>query len=419
MGDAALKQKSICLFGTYAEDNTGDDLMLASQIKNIRARDPECRFVIFTGTREHTQKLLYRENIGLESIKINYTGRRGLLEPSVSFPRSLIWIFQNVREIRRADLLIIGPGNQIQDVTRRFRVVFFLAQAVLAWILRTSYAFMGIGFYELRSSFCRWLFRVTCNRAAFISTRDRGGGDKIRELGVRRTEIFPLADVSFTHKWKVSDKWKGRDERREDDRGAKLADPPLIGFSYRIFLPEVFPPAVVENLGNSLAGLLLRIKERMGARFLFFPYYKGSHWNDSVALEQLVLRFEDNSFEDNSVDIKTFDFNNLNELFSGISECDAIIGVRYHSVLMSVQAGVPVMGISYAHKTQRFMQENGLEEYVLRVEDVSIERLWARWEKLWSDRVRLREIYPDICAHEKKLARKHVDLIFDTIYESG
>lgn len=404
MGDVSLRQKSICLFGTYAEDNTGDDLMLLCQLRGIRTRDSDIRFVIFTGEREHTRGFLERENIGIESIRINYTGRRGLLEPGVRFPKSLAWIFQNSREIGRADLLIIGPGNQIQDVTRRLRVVFFLAQAVLAWVLRTPYAFMGIGYYELRSSFCRWLFRMTCNRAAFISTRDKGGADKIRELGVKGEEIFALADVSFTNVWKRPEKREG-DNESERDLGS-----PLIGFSYRIFLPEVFPRDVVENLEASVAGLLGKIKEELGARFLFFPYYKGSRWNDSVALEQLRGRFGDDG-----VDVETYDFDDLDDLFAGISGCDAIIGVRYHSVLMSVQAGIPVLGISYAHKTQRFMRENGLEDYVLRVEDVSLERLWDRWGRLWSNRSKLREAYLDVCAREKKLAEQHFDLMLRVI----
>ncbi len=274
--------KSIILFGTWGEDNTGDDILLLSQIEGIRARCLDCGIAIFSGVPVHTKKLLDRELISYDHIEIVYTGRLGIREPGQSFPHSLGWFARNLREISRGRLLVIGPGNQLQDVTMRFRVVFFLSRAVAAWILRTPYAFVGIGYYQLTS-----------------------------------------------------------------------------------------------------------------------------RWNDRVALERIRDRFQGTD-----VPVETVEFRSLDELRRSISLCDAFIGVRYHSVLLSVQGEVPVMGISYAHKTQRFMQENGLGDYVIRVEDVTSERLREIWERLWRNRDEVREMLPGINEHETALARKHFDLIF-------
>jgi polysaccharide pyruvyl transferase WcaK-like protein len=390
--------KSIILFGTWGEDNTGDDILLLSQIEGIRARCPGCGIAIFSGVPVHTKKLLDRELTSYDHIEIVYTGRLGIREPGKSFPHSLGWFVRNLREISRGRLLVIGPGNQLQDVTMRFRVVFFLSRAVAAWILRTPYAFVGIGYYQLTSRFCRRLFRFTGNRAAFISTRDQGGAEKIRKIGVLKTEVVPLADFSFSQ------------ERKVQQRQHSGSDSPVIGLTTWIFLPQVFPPSVANNFESCLADLVRWIiNNNPGARFRFFPFYKGSCWNDCVALERIRDRFQGTD-----VPVETVEFRSLDELRRSISLCDAFIGVRYHSVLLSVQGEVPVMGISYAHKTQRFMQENGLGDYVVRVEDVTSARLQEIWERLWRNRDEVREMLPRINEHETALARKHFDLILKT-----
>lgn len=392
-----MAEKTIILFGTYAEKNTGDDYMLVSQIENIRCRCPDCRIVVFTANRNHTRQVLQRQEIALTGIRLVYTGRWGLAEPGLVFPGSFSWFFRNILEIFRADLLIIGPGNQIQDVTRWMRVVFFLSRAVLAWLLHTPCSFLGIGFFELRSTFCRRLLRFTGNRAEFFSTRDQGGADKIREIGVVPKKIVALADVTFARRWAPI-------------KGALAKEEMLIGVTSRIFLPSFFPPPVALNFEDSLATLLRRIHETYGARFLFFPYYKGSQWKDAVAYDRLVSRLGGDDFP-----MRPFPFSTLEELRAGTVRCRAFIGTRYHSVLLSVQNGIPVLGISYAHKTQRFMRENGLGEYVVRVEDVSPALLWRTWNKLWDNRESIRGKMADINARERRLADRHFDLVFDTL----
>ncbi len=386
---------SIILFGTWGEDNAGDDILLLSQIQGIRARRPGCRIVIFSGVPDNTRKLLNRELSSSDNIEIVYTGRLGIREPGLSLPRSMRWFWRNLREISRAGLLVIGPGNQLQDVTMRLRVVFFLSRAVAAWVFRTPYAFVGIGFYQLNSRFCRWLFRFTGDRAAFISTRDRGGAEKIRDMGVSKTEIAALADCSFAQ------------ERKVPERVAGDQAPPVIGLTTRIFRPEVFPAAVAHNFENCLADLLRSVIASVpGVRFRFFPFYKGSIWNDRVALDRQRERLAGTDFQ-----VTTVEFGSLDGLRRSISLCDAFIGVRYHSVLLSVQGEVPVMGISYAHKTRRFMQENGLGDYVIPVEDVTSEDLRAIWERLWLSRSEVRDMLPRINQHEAELAQNHFDLM--------
>jgi hypothetical protein len=50
-------------------------------------------------------------------------------------------------------------------------------------------------------------------------------------------------------------------------------------------------------------------------------------------------------------------------------DLDIVIGTAYHSILFAVQAEVPVIAINYAPKVRRFMQDVGLEEFVLELDE--------------------------------------------------
>lgn len=183
--------------GTFGEGNTGDDVMLLATIAGVRARRPDARFIIFTCDRDHTARLLEREGVPPGVCDCIYTGRYGWREPGRRFPRSLNWVIENVRAVARADIVLIGPGTQLQDVTRRFRVLFFLARGVLAWLLRTPFAFFGIGYWKVSGRLSSWALRWTGQRAAFISTRDRTSARALEAHGIPAAKIVPLADVSF------------------------------------------------------------------------------------------------------------------------------------------------------------------------------------------------------------------------------
>jgi len=371
--------------------------MLSSVIRGIRGHDPDVRLMIFTGDRAITSQLLERENLMDKNIVLIYTGRKGLREPGLPFVQSFSWFFKNIAEIFRADFLLIGPGNQLQDVTMRMRVLFFISRGVLAWFFRTPYAYFGIGYYQIRSRFCRWIFRKNADGAAFVSTRDEGGARAIRKLGVKGTDVLGLADVTFSYPW------------TEQQQEPKTDRQPLIGFTHRVFLPPVFEQKVVENMEHCLAGLLTHIQTKMNARFRFFPFYEASKWNDRVALSQLKKRLA----PDFPVEIA--EWHTLSGLRNQMMACDGFIGIRYHSVLLSVQSGIPVIGISYAHKTRRFMEENGLQDYVINAEKVTGPDLQDIWFRLWSERNSLPNRYAKIRSREADLARCHTQLLFDNL----
>lgn len=191
------RQVTISVSGCFGENNTGDDILFVALINGIRAKFDNCRFVIFTANRRNTKKLCTREHIPLESILPVYSGRWGIFEPESHFLVSLLWIFQTFRWIYKSDLVLIGPGNPVQDDTNRFKLLFYLSRAVLACLFKTPFAYIGIGVDKVTWIVSRLLFKKIGNKAVFISTRDYLSGDELSDLGIYATKVVSLADLSF------------------------------------------------------------------------------------------------------------------------------------------------------------------------------------------------------------------------------
>ena len=76
--------KRIVLFGTYAEENTGDDYMLVSQIFGIRDRYPDSRLTIFTGDCERSDSATSIDRLSAHALL-----EEGFLADTVVTPISL------------------------------------------------------------------------------------------------------------------------------------------------------------------------------------------------------------------------------------------------------------------------------------------------------------------------------------------
>jgi colanic acid/amylovoran biosynthesis protein len=70
------------------------------------------------------------------------------------------------------------------------------------------------------------------------------------------------------------------------------------------------------------------------------------------------------------------------ELKAIYGELDLLIGTRFHSVIFSLTAGVPCIGIAYEHKTTGIMRELGLEQWVIAIEAVTAENLIVLADRL-------------------------------------
>lgn len=197
MTNVGEKSMIISILAACGENNAGDDIMLVTQIRNIRRRFSHCEIVIFTANRDNTKQLLQREGVAFGSLRTIYSGRWGILEPGSQFPKAWLWIFQNAWWIYKSDLLLLGGGKPISDYLNRFKLLFYVSRLLLAYLLRTPYAIIGIGVGHVTWFLSKLLVKFIGNRAVFIAVRDKHSMNVFQELGVDSNKIVQLTDLSF------------------------------------------------------------------------------------------------------------------------------------------------------------------------------------------------------------------------------
>lgn len=100
------------------------------------------------------------------------------------------------RAIRGADALILGGGGLLQDHTSWFNLPYHLSKPLLARIVRTPRAAVGVGAGPLRTVAGRAQVRLALGGATPVSVRDERSAQVLRGAGIRDPRV--AADLALS-----------------------------------------------------------------------------------------------------------------------------------------------------------------------------------------------------------------------------
>lgn len=80
---------------------------------------------------------------------------------------------------------------------------------------------------------------------------------------------------------------------------------------------------------------------------------------------------------------ESYDHNIIKSIYS---QLDFTVGTRFHSVIFSLTSNVPAIAIEYEHKTSGIMHDLNLGQWVIKIEDVTAEKLIALFKKMFDGR---------------------------------
>ena len=96
-----------------------------------------------------------------------------------------------------------------------------------------------------------------------------------------------------------------------------------------------------------------------------------------------------------------------------ISRLYAMIGMRYHSNIFAAKAGVPFIAVTYEEKMAGFMHEWNLDEWEVKLENLSYENLLDKYEKLKEQYT----IYKEMLLEHHTLWKRHAEETMESIME--
>ncbi len=328
----------IVISGYYGFCNAGDEAMLSAMIGAFWDLEPGIRITVISGNPKDT------------------AARHGVTAVH-RFDMAGI-----ARAVGDADLLLSGGGSLLQDVTSDRSLYYYLSIVWLAKRLGTPVMLYGQGVGPVRGSLARSATRLVCRQADVITVRDAGSEQELLALGVDRPAITVTADpVLGMHP--VSPHAGRLVLRRYGMEGAK----PLIGLSVRQW----------KNLSRykrELAQAADELVRRYGARIVFLPM----QIPDDVAVSNEIFQ---QMQEQDSAAVLSERFSTM-EFLSLVGNLELLIGIRLHALIFGAVMQVPVIGLSYDPKIERFLASLG-EKPVADLESVSATKLLNKVASFW------------------------------------
>ena len=362
--------KRIVVSGYYGAKNAGDEAMLAAMLEVLGDLDPELHITVISADPADT-----RRRHGVEAIG--------------SFDAGAIF-----SAMRRADLVVSGGGSLLQNVTSGRSLYYYMAVIFLALILGKRVMLYAQGIGPVTGVFACRAMRWLGNRVSLITVRDEGSMAELRRLGIMRPPMECTADpVLGIHP-------VGKEAGRAilAHYGADGAKP-VVGISVRDWQGWQHYKEVLAEISDAIV-------RELGARVIFLPM---QYPEDVRTAETVAARTHE------ECTVLTDEYT-TSELLSLVANMDLMIGVRLHALIFAGVMGVPMIGISYDPKVDRFLRSIG-EKPVNDLQDITTASVLKEVRRKWNERLSFAETSGELLARMRTLAARNAELALRLVHE--
>jgi polysaccharide pyruvyl transferase CsaB len=360
--------------GSYGGLNLGDEAILESMVRQLRASVP-AEITVFTRDVGDT---LRRHDVD-HAVPI-----RGMTREEAR------------AEVGRLDLLILGGGGILYDSDTEV----YLREVALAHEAQVPVVVYAISAGPLNEPNNRALVARHLNRAAAITVRDRQALKLLEEAGVER-EIVLTADPALLLE---------PDPIPPDalTREGLDAHHRLVGFSVREPGPAA-PDIDVEHYHALLANTADFMVARLDANVVFVPMelkkQDVQHSHAVVARMQYAQRATVLKGEYTSP-----------QLLALMGQFQFCVGMRLHFLIFAALGGIPFVALPYASKVEGFLQDLDLPRPPLK--DVTTGGLIAYVDRAWDIQGELRRTIKERLGPLQERARETNRIVVRVLAEA-
>jgi len=359
---------SIVVSGYYGSKNAGDEAMLAAMLEVLGDLDPELHITVISSDPADTRK-----RHGVEAV--------GWLDfPAIA------------RAIRHADLLISGGGSLLQNVTSKRSLYYYMTIIAMAHTLGTKVMLYAQGIGPIVGNLPRRMMRWLGNRVDRITVRDEGSLEELENLGITKPPITCTADPVLAIHPVGKELGRAIFKAYHAD-GAK----PVLGISARDWQGRTHYKDVIAKAADQAV-------RELGARVVFLPM---QYPEDVKAAESIASRMQEKA-------TVLQDEYTTTEFLSLVGNMDLMLAIRLHALIFSGVMGVPMIGISYDPKIDRFLASIG-ERPAGRLEAITVDDLMQDIRRRWQDKETFQQKNAPLMARLRDLAAKNAELALELI----
>lgn len=258
----------------------------------------------------------------------------------------------NVKAINRWNIIsLIGAlinhsflifiGGLFQDKTSFRSLLYYIFQIIMAALFQLEIAFYAVGIGPLEKKISKLLFNFATKYVHFITVRDQASANLIPYIGGRNIAITcdPVWSIKLDFNFKTNLQninW----------------DMPILGLSMRSdkFLREHH----LSNIIDKLARVLTTMKDW---QVLLIPCMPSEDLPILYEVQNLLV--QKTASPERVVIIENFSEFTILQQAGILASCSAMVGMRFHALLVPLTNNKPIFGIVYDQKVKSLLEYTG------------------------------------------------------------
>ncbi len=263
----------------------------------------------------YTEKKFF-ENLGYEVFPI-YRASKGSNGASGN-------LFNTIAAIRQSDIIVSGGGGLLQDKTSLKSLFYYLFILFTGRVFGKKTVCFAQGIGPLNTALGRFVTRKVVSGADLITVRDKYSKNVLKSCGIKKP-INVCADVAFLF---------------DEEEGISLPYEKFVIFSpgYSRSMPSI---DTLSNIANIM-------KKESGFPVVIAPLYPKRDGEVALKISK-------------KTGFPLIMFETIGQCLYAFEKSEFVVGMRYHSVVLSALAKKAFVSMSYDPKVSAISEEFGIE----------------------------------------------------------
>lgn len=355
-----MKRKKILLLGSYGQSNLGDDLLMWNYLELLQTQGYREIYV-----NANTTKFIP------DAVKKAFPNLNIVLTYDTSLK-------QYVKLIRSVDCIVYGGGTLYKELytsTGRspYSVIMrLMGFNALAKLLGTRVYHLNVGIGSLKTRTGKFITKRALMASTKTIFRDRESFEFARDvLGVTPSKIQQSVDGLFINPiWRKV--WHSKNLQIDRKRYKHV-----VGINVLSDIPDWVDR---DDYITTMRQFVTAVLER-GDYVVFIPFQTNFNPRNDLA-------FITETFADILKKYKNYTLLKevpIDLVHSYMTQCDVLVGMRFHSLLLAGACNLPFVAVAYDTKCWRFIEEIEYS-YAVKLENLRYEQLMSLYDKAINNR---------------------------------
>ncbi|MFA6553092.1 MAG: polysaccharide pyruvyl transferase family protein [Patescibacteria group bacterium] len=363
------KKSRVIILGSHGTGNIGDEAILMAMLKSINDFLPPAMIKVISRCPEAIKK---------------YT------TANTCTKKTLLFYFEAVWSVIKADMLIVGGGGIIQDQTSFFNLLYYVLHILLAKLFRVKTVLYSVGVGPISRKSSMLLIKMVIAKCDVITVRDAYSAKVLADCGVQPKKIKICPDPVFFLKPIISENREGI--MRDISIGPNNN---LVGLSLRpwMFALGTIMPQKSSSLDDrwfdkyqALISEIIKTVDYFNARGVSVVMMPFEIEQDVPVLSHVYKKVKNRS--SNFLIQKKYDPYSLLSLYSRMSFS---MCMRFHSIVFSIISEKPFISINYMKKSSELLDNNDLGDLGVALDECRNGNFFNRTIELYNNRNQITE----------------------------